>query len=33
LGCAMPAGGSDGTVVYTIMSVTDLGLALYQACS
>lgn len=33
LGCAMPAGGSDGAVVYTIMSVTDLGLALYQACS
>jgi hypothetical protein len=33
LGCAMPAGGMDGAVLYTIMTVTDLGLALYQACS
>jgi hypothetical protein len=33
LGCAMPAGGTDGAVLYTIMTVTDLGLALYQACS
>jgi hypothetical protein len=33
LGCAMPAGGSDGSVLYSIMTVTDLGLALYQACS
>jgi len=33
LGCAMPAGGMDGSVQYTIMTVTDLGLALYQACS
>ncbi len=33
LGCAMPAGGLDGAVLYTIMTVTDLGLALYQACS
>lgn len=33
LGCAMPAGGSDGSVLYSIMTVTDLGLALYKACS
>ncbi len=33
LGCAMPAGGADGAVLYSIMTVTDLGLALYQACS
>jgi hypothetical protein len=33
LGCAMPAGGLDGAVLYTVMTVTDLGLALYQACS
>ncbi len=33
LGCAMPAGGLDGAVLYEIMTVTDLGLALYQACS
>lgn len=33
LGCAMPAGGTDGAVLYTIMTVTDLGLALYKACS
>lgn len=33
LGCAMPAGGIDGAILYTIMTVTDLGLALFQACS
>ena len=33
LGCAIPAGGFDGAILYTIMTVTGLGLALYQACS
>jgi Abortive infection alpha len=33
LGCAMPAGGADGAVLYAVMSVTDLGLGLYAACS
>jgi hypothetical protein len=33
LGCAMPGGGLDGSVLYDIMTVTDLGLALYKACS
>jgi hypothetical protein len=33
LACAMPAGGMDGSVLFSIMTVTDLGLALYEACS
>jgi hypothetical protein len=33
LGCATPAGGMDGVVLFSIMTVTDLGLALYKACS
>lgn len=33
LGCAMPGGGMDEAVIYAVMTVTDLGLALYQACS
>ena len=33
LGCATHAGGTDGGVLFSIMTVTDLGLALYKACS
>ena len=33
LGCAMPGGGFDGAVLFSIMTVTQLGIALYKACS
>jgi hypothetical protein len=33
LGCATPAGGWDGVVLFGLMTVTDLGIALYKACS
>lgn len=33
LGCAMPGGGLNGAVVFAVMTVTQLGLALYKACS
>jgi hypothetical protein len=33
LGCAMPGGGMDGSVLFDVMTVTDLGIALYKACS
>jgi hypothetical protein len=33
LGCAMPGGGLDGAVLFSVMTVTQLGIALYKACS
>lgn len=33
LGCAMPGGGFDGAVLFSLMTVTELGIALYKACS
>ena len=33
LGCAMPGGGLDGSVLFSIMTVTQLGIGLYKACS
>jgi hypothetical protein len=33
LGCAYPGGGLDGGVVFGLMTVTDLGRALYLACA
>lgn len=33
LGCATPAGGWDGVVLFGLMTVTDLGIALFKACS
>lgn len=33
LGCAIPGGGMDGAVVFSVVTVTDLGIGLYLACS
>lgn len=33
LGCAMPGGGLDASVLFSIMTVTQLGISLYKACS
>lgn len=33
LGCALPGGGFDAAVIFGFMTVTDLGIALYKACS
>jgi Abortive infection alpha len=33
LGCAMPGGGFGGSVLFSVMTVTQLGIALYKACS
>ena len=33
LGCAMPGGGFDAAVIFGYMTVTELGIALYKACS
>ncbi len=32
LGCAMPGSGYDAAVIFGLMTVTELGLALYEAC-
>jgi hypothetical protein len=32
LGCAIPGSGFDAAVIFGLMTVTDLGLALYKAC-
>ncbi len=32
LECAAPTGGMDGAAIFYLMTVTDLGIALYQAC-
>ena len=33
LGCALPGGGLDGSVIFGAITVTELGVALYKACS
>jgi hypothetical protein len=33
LGCALPGGGFDASVVFGYMTVTELGIALFKACS
>jgi hypothetical protein len=33
LGCAYPSGGFDAAVIFRYMTLTDLGMALYNACS
>lgn len=33
LGCAYPGGGFDAAVIFRYMTLTDLGMALYKACS
>jgi hypothetical protein len=33
LGCAMPSGGLNGSVLFSGMAVTELGMAFYKACS
>jgi hypothetical protein len=33
LGCALPGGGFDAAVIFGFMTVTDLGIGLYKACS